>query len=260
MKHSGDALIVSSKDVPPVLLGTALGLSNQDDLGPLRREPLNFGDKSSRVVRLSSPQMADENGCRSIVLKHAHRVKRDAPVRFERRQLRQEVRVYSQRERLNLVSIPECYSWGECDFEDGSYSYHLLLEDCSTAQSRQFGLDDSWGVPSIYSIVPPNDGSALRHGHHFEPVDFVIDHGRGRHDAYSAGSCQRSYARACGCRQRARRHREELIESERGWSGREAFVTMMQTADLGQGNDRSGPGRLNGSTIRCVLADRQVGP
>ena len=116
------------------------------------------------------------------------------------------------------------------------------------------------GVPSIYSIVPPNDGSALRHGHHFEPVDFVIDHGRGHHDAYSAGSCQRTYARACGCRQRPRRHREELIESERGWSGREAFVTMMQTADLGQGNDRSGPGRLNGSSIRCVLADRQVGP
>ena len=56
------------------------------------------------------------------------------------------------------------------------------------------------------------------------------------------------------------RHREELIESERGWSGREAFVTMMQTADLGQGNDRSGPGRLKGSSIRCVLADRQVGP
>ena len=53
---------------------------------------------------------------------------------------------------------------------------------------------------------------------------------------------------------------EELIESERGWSGREAFVTMMQTADLGQGNDRSGPGRLNGSSIRCVLAERQVGP
>ena len=115
-------------------------------------------------------------------------------------------------------------------------------------------------VPSIYSIVPPNDGSALRHGHHFEPVDFVIDHGRGRHDGYSAGSCQRTYARACGCRQRPRRHREELIESERGWSGREAFVTMMQTADLGQGNDRSGPGRLNGSSIRCVLAERQVGP
>ena len=115
-------------------------------------------------------------------------------------------------------------------------------------------------VPSIYSIVPPNDGSALRHGHHFEPVDFVIDHGRGRHDAYSGGSCQRTYARACGCRQRPRRHSEELIESERGWSGREAFVTMMQTADLGQGNDRSGPGRLNGSSIRCVLADRQVGP
>ena len=115
-------------------------------------------------------------------------------------------------------------------------------------------------VPSIYSIVPPNDGSALQHGHHFEPVDFVIDHGRGHHDAYSAGSCQRTYARACGCRQRPRRHKEELIESERGWSGREAFVTMMQTADLGQGNDRSGPGRLNGSSIRCVLADRQVGP
>ena len=115
-------------------------------------------------------------------------------------------------------------------------------------------------VPSIYSIVPPNDGSALRHGLHFEPVDFVIDHGRGHHDAYSAGSCQRTYARACGCRQRPRRHREELIESERGRSGREAFVTMMQTADLGQGNDRTGPGRLNGSTIRCVLADRQVGP
>ena len=115
-------------------------------------------------------------------------------------------------------------------------------------------------VPSIYSIVPPNDGSALRHGHHFEPVDFVIDHGRGHHDAYSAGSCQRTYARACGCRQRTRCHREELIESERGWSGREAFVTMMQTADLGQGNDRSRPGRLNGSSIRCVLAERQVGP
>ena len=115
-------------------------------------------------------------------------------------------------------------------------------------------------VPSIYSIVPPNDGSALRHGHHFEPVDFVINHGRGRHDAYSAGSCQRTYARACGCRRCPRRHREELIESERGWSGREAFVTMMQTADLGQGNDRSGPGRLNGSSIRCVLAERQVGP
>ena len=115
-------------------------------------------------------------------------------------------------------------------------------------------------VPSIYSIVPPNDGSALRHGHHFEPVDFVIDHGRGHHDAYSAGSCQRTYARACGCRQRPRCHREELIESEPGWSGREAFVTMMQTADLGQGNDRSGPGRLNGSSIRCVLAERQVGP
>ena len=115
-------------------------------------------------------------------------------------------------------------------------------------------------VPSIYSIVPPNDGSALRHGHHFEPVNFVIDQGRGHHDAYSAGSCQRTYARACGCRQRPRRHREELIESERGWSGREAFVTMMQTADLGQGNDRSGPGRLNGSSIRCVLAERQVGP
>ena len=115
-------------------------------------------------------------------------------------------------------------------------------------------------VTSIYSIVPPNDGSALRHGHHFEPVDFVIDHGRGRHDAYSAGSCQRTYARACGCRQRPCRHKEELIESARGWSGREAFVTMMQTADLGQGNDRSGPGRLNGSSIRCVLADRQVGP
>ena len=115
-------------------------------------------------------------------------------------------------------------------------------------------------VPSIYSIVPPNDGSALRHGHHFEPVDFVIDHGRGHHDAYSAGSCQRTYARACGCRQRPRRHREELIEPERGWSGREAFVTMMQTADLGQGNDRSGPGQLNGSSIRCVLAERQVGP
>ena len=94
----------------------------------------------------------------------------------------------------------------------------------------------------------------------FEPVDFVIDHGRGHHDAYSAGSCQRIYARAYGCRQRPRRHREELIESERRWSGREAFVTMMQTADLGQGNDRSRPGRLNGSSIRCVLAERQVGP
>ena len=71
-------------------------------------------------------------------------------------------------------------------------------------------------VPSIYSIVPPNDGSALRHGHHFEPVDFVIDHGRGHHDAYSAGSCRRAYAGACGCRQRPRCHREELIEIRAG--------------------------------------------
>ena len=83
-------------------------------------------------------------------------------------------------------------------------------------------------VPSIYSIVPPNDGSALQHGHHFEPVDFGIDHGRGHHDVYSAGSCQRTYARACGCRQRPRRHREELIESERGWSGRESFVKSVK--------------------------------
>ena len=144
----------------------------------------------------------------------------------------------------------------------------LSLREFLRLGSRERVPDHSWlsktrarlPVPSIYSIVPPNDGSALRHGHHFEPVDFVIDHGRGHHDAYSAGSCQRTYARACGCRQRSRCHREELIQSERGWSGREAFVTMMQTADLGQGNDRSGPGRLNGSSIRCVLAERQVGP
>ena len=115
-------------------------------------------------------------------------------------------------------------------------------------------------VPSIYSIVPPHDGSAFRHGHHFEPVEFEIDHRRGHHDAYSTGSCQRTYAGACGCRQRPRRHREKLIETERGWSGREAFVTMMQTADFGQGNNLSGPGRLNGSSIRCVLAERQVCP
>ena len=108
--------------------------------------------------------------------------------------------------------------------------------------------------------MSPNDGSAFRHRHHFEPVDFEIDHGRGHRDAYSAGSCQRTYAGACGYRQRPRRHREKLIESERGWSGREAFVTMMQTADLGQGNDRSVPGWLNGSSIRRVLAERQVGP
>ena len=50
-------------------------------------------------------------------------------------------------------------------------------------------------VPSIYSIVPPNDGSALRHGHHFEPVDFVIDHGRGHHDAYSPRSSDNTTAR-----------------------------------------------------------------
>ena len=87
---------------------------------------------------------------------------------------------------------------------DGRFAAHDKVVDVAIA------------VPSIYSIVPPNDGSALRHGHHFEPVDFVIDHGRGHHDAYSAGSCQRTYARACGCRQRPRRHREELIESEPG--------------------------------------------
>ena len=136
----------------------------------------------------------------------------------------------------------------------------ICRSDSDRGPSRPSSMPLEPAVPSIYSIVPPNDGSALRHGHHFEPVDFVIDHGRGHHDAYSAGSCQRTYARACGCRQRPRCHREELIESEPGWSGREAFVTMMQTADLGQGNDRSGPGRLNGSSIRCVLAERQVGP
>ena len=143
---------------------------------------------------------------------------------------------------------------------DGQRREPVKLQAKEFAKTLAKNLAKELPVPSIYSIVPPNDGSALRHGHYFEPVDFVIDHGRGRHDAYSAGSCQRTYARACGCRQRPRRHREELIESERGWSGREAFVTMMQTADLGQGNDRSGPGRLNGSTIRCVLAERQVGP
>ena len=52
----------------------------------------------------------------------------------------------------------------------------------------------------------------------------------------------------------------EIDRIRAGRSGREAFVTMMQTADLGQGNDRSGPGRLNGSSIRCVLVERQVGP
>ena len=135
-----------------------------------------------------------------------------------------------------------------------------LFKSCYLSIVRSHRDNKLKAVPSIYSIVPPNDGSALRHGHHFEPVDFVIDHGRGHHDAYSAGSCQRTYARACGCRQRPRCHREELIESERGWSSRKAFVTMMQTADLGQGNNRSGPGRLNGSSIRCVLAERQVGP
>ena len=107
-------------------------------------------------------------------------------------------------------------------------------------------------LPFIPSCLP-----TIRHGHHFASG---FCNRPWADDAYSTGSCQRTYARACGCRQRPRRHREELIESERGWSGREAFVTMMQTADLGQGNDRSGPGRLNGSSIRCVLADRQVGP
>jgi len=33
-------------------------------------------------------------------------------------------------------------------------------------------------VPPIYTIGPPNGGSALRHGHHIEPVDFEIDHGQ----------------------------------------------------------------------------------
>ena len=161
------------------------------------------------------------------------------------------------------VEAVEAFDGGEPGLSDPPLDHAAL-----TVDQFQLGQTDKiphmvgalGGVPSIYSIVPPNDGSALRHGHHFEPVDFVIDHGRGHHDAYSAGSCQRTYARACGCRQRPRCHREELIESERGWSGREAFVTMMQTADLGQGNDRSGPGRLNGSSIRCVLAERQVGP
>ena len=55
-------------------------------------------------------------------------------------------------------------------------------------------------IPFIPSCLPTT--AWFSGTHHFEPVDFVIDHGRGRHDAYSAGSCQRSYARACGCRQR----------------------------------------------------------
>ena len=76
----------------------------------------------------------------------------------------------------------------------------MLVEQLRSAQARIKALEATLlVVPSIYSIVPPNDGSALRHGHHFEPVDFVIDHGRGHHDAYSAGSCQRTYARACEC-------------------------------------------------------------
>ena len=51
-----------------------------------------------------------------------------------------------------------------------------------------------------------------------------------------------------------------MIEAQRWWSGRETLVTMMQTADPGQGNDLPGTGRLNRSSIRCVLAERQVGP
>ena len=31
-------------------------------------------------------------------------------------------------------------------------------------------------VPSIYSIGPPNDASALRHEHQIDLVDFAIDH------------------------------------------------------------------------------------
>ncbi len=32
-------------------------------------------------------------------------------------------------------------------------------------------------VPSINSISPLNGGSALRHGHHIELLDFEVDHG-----------------------------------------------------------------------------------
>ena len=61
-------------------------------------------------------------------------------------------------------------------------------------------------VPSIYFIAPPNDGLALRHRHHFEPVDFVFDHGPVVTMLIPPARGQRTYARACGCRQRPRRH------------------------------------------------------
>ena len=148
--------------------------------------------------------------------------------------------------------LNRCVPAVRCSFGRSSRQLSLpFIPSCLPTTARLRGSNNSYTT---------SWDTTLRHGHHFEPVDFVIDHGRGHHDAYSAGSCQRTYARACGCPQRPRCHREELIETERGWSGREAFVTMMQTADLGQGNDRSGPGRLNGSSIRCVLAERQVGP
>ena len=35
---------------------------------------------------------------------------------------------------------------------------------------------------------------------------------------------------------------------------------MMQTADLGQGNDRSGPGRLNGSSPQAVAITLEIPP
>ena len=47
------------------------------------------------------------------------------------------------------------------------------------------------------------------------------DPGR-RTDLRDGGECLCAAARACGCRQRPRRHRETLIKSGRGWSGREA--------------------------------------
>ena len=119
-----------------------------------------------------------------------------------------------------------------------------------------FNVGSRLAVPSIYSIVPPNDGSAVRHGHPFEPMDFKIVYGRGHHNACSAGSCQRTYARACGCRQRPRRHREKLIEAEWGWSRAAVGRERHPAGRLGVSVDhhRNGPYPEPGATLQ---ADRR---
>jgi hypothetical protein len=64
---------------------------------------------------------------------------------------------------------------------ESDFNFSSKVGKCK-AQFFSVGLSHySYGltaVPPIYFIGPPNGGSALRHGHHIEPVDFKINHGQ----------------------------------------------------------------------------------